>query len=129
MLVLINQFKPKPASAPPGTAGVPTPFTLYSQACMNKLFQNCLVNAFDLADFQRQYQISQNEESRVLKLMDKCLMTPSTWGMMKAIKVEFKQLFEVERVNILLVNRFHKFFYKIKKNKETGSEDIVKYDM
>lgn len=53
MLVLVNQFKPKPPNAGPTYAGVPTPFTLYSQLCMNKLFQNTLLNALNLADLQK----------------------------------------------------------------------------
>ena len=61
--------------------------------------------------------------------MDKVLEKPSTWGMVKSMKAEFKSLFEVERVNILLVNRFHKFFFRIKKNMDTGSEEYIKYDM
>ena len=65
----------------------------------------------------------------MLKLVDKVLEKPSTGGMVKSIKKEFRDLFQVERVNILLVNRYQKFFFKIQKDKATGSEEYVKYEM
>jgi len=37
---------------------------------------------------------------------------------------EFMQIFQCERVNILLVNRFKKFFFKLTKDPKTGSEAL-----
>ena len=71
----------------------------------------------------------ENEDSTVLKLVDRILASGSMETMIKNIKKEFKQLFGVERVNVLLVNRMHKFFFKIKKDKKTKDINLIKYEM
>ena len=126
MFVLINQFKPR---VKPGDKGIPCNFSSYSMPCMNRLFQNQFVNSIHIASFMAKHLREVNEESTVLTLVDKILASGSMESMIKNIKTEFKTLFGVERVNVLLVNRFHKFFFKIKKDKKTKTSNIVRYEM
>jgi uncharacterized protein YigA (DUF484 family) len=69
------------------------------------------------------------EQVTILDLVDNILASNSSYQLQKRVKLIFKEIFQCERVQVLLINRHHKFFYKIKKDKKTGSEEMKKFSL
>jgi hypothetical protein len=63
----------------------------------------------------------------IFDLIDKCLRECSTFGMMQQIENSLKEFFNCERVTVVMVHRFKKYFYRIENIK--GTQTMKQYDI
>ena len=61
--------------------------------------------------------------------MDKIMQQTSIYDFCRAIELFFAELFDCERVNVVMVHRFKKFLFRIEIDEETGAYNLVKFEL
>ena len=69
------------------------------------------------------------DENYVFKTMDKIMQQATMHDFCKSIEIFFAELFNCERVNVVLVHRFKKFLYRIEQDTKPGTFKMTKYDL
>lgn len=64
-----------------------------------------------------------------MKTMDKIMQQCTLFDFCRAIEIFFAELFNCERVNVVLVHRFKKFLYRIEPDPKTGVHSLNKFDL
>jgi hypothetical protein len=85
------------------------------------IFMNILVSNYQQEKLALTLQMENQEERRVLTMVDNILRYPSMKRFMEIVEEEFAKFFNAERANFLIVNRYNKEMYRIiydQENKE-----------
>ena len=61
--------------------------------------------------------------------MDKIMRQATMYDFCKAIEIYFAELFNCERVNVVLVHRFKKHLFRIEEDTTPGTFKFVKHEM
>lgn len=68
-------------------------------------------------------------ENLVFKTMDRIMQQGTMYEFCKAIEIYFAELFNCERVNVVLVHRIKKYLFRIEEDKTPGTYKFVKFDL
>ena len=69
------------------------------------------------------------DENFVFKTMDKIMQQCTMYDFCKGIEIFFSEMFDCERVNVVLVHRVKKFLYRIEPDTAPGTYKHVKFPL
>lgn len=95
----------------------------------SKVFQNVFIQGLKLNSLNHRVHAEILDENIVLSTMDKIMSQCTMYDFCKAIEIYFAELFNCERVNVVLVNRFKKFLYRVEPDPKTGVHTLQKFDL
>lgn len=94
----------------------------------SKVFQNVFLHCLKFNSLNRRVHAEILDENFVMSTMDKIMNQCTMYDFCKAIEIYFAELFNCERVNVVLVHRFKKFLYRVEPDAKTGVHSIQKFD-
>ncbi|CDW73453.1 UNKNOWN [Stylonychia lemnae] len=79
--------------------------------------------------FFHQMNKEHDEERRVLTMVDSILQFPNMRLFIETVENQFQQIFECERANLVLVDRFKKDLFKYTHNEHTNEDNLQTYHL
>ena len=104
-------------------------FNVSTVPACNKIFQMTLINTLQYVAFKKRLYDEVLIENLVFKTMDAIMSQGTMYEYCKATEIYFAELFNCERVNVVLVHRVKKYLFRIEQDETPGTYKFVKFDL